>query len=96
MANYCHVFPSLTNFSLPYKILPLCSYILKSSLSKCWELYFYLIFIRQRSDKFGVWSCGAWHLPACGCYEIREHKIAAVMSSGKNFAVWKTAGGEIT
>jgi len=28
-------------------------------------------------------------------YGIREHKIAAVMSFGKNFAVWKTAGREI-
>ncbi|MCU0644515.1 MAG: hypothetical protein MUC94_09655 [bacterium] len=26
---------------------------------------------------------------------IREHKIAAVMSCGKNFAVWKTAGRKI-
>ena len=60
MANYCHVFPSATNFSLPYKILPLCSYILKSSLSKCWELYFYLIFIRQRLDKF--WNFVMWSL----------------------------------
>ncbi|MDZ7264090.1 MAG: hypothetical protein ONB16_05855 [candidate division KSB1 bacterium] len=32
------------------------------------------------------------HLPACGRYGIREHKIAAVMSFGKNFAIWKTAG----
>ena len=31
-----------------------------------------------------------WHR-----YGIREHKIAAVMSCGKNFAVWKTAGREI-
>ncbi len=28
-------------------------------------------------------------------YDIRSHKIAAVMSCGKNFAVWKTAGREI-
>ena len=28
-------------------------------------------------------------------YGIREHKIAAVMSCGKKFAVWKTAGREI-
>ncbi len=28
-------------------------------------------------------------------YGIREHKIAAVMSCGKNFAIWKTAGREI-
>jgi len=33
--------------------------------------------------------------PACGCYGLREHKIAVVMSCGKNFAVWKTAGREI-
>lgn len=28
-------------------------------------------------------------------YGSREHKIAAVMSCGKNFAIWKTAGREI-
>ncbi|MFZ5517618.1 MAG: glutamate synthase-related protein [Candidatus Zhuqueibacterota bacterium] len=28
-------------------------------------------------------------------YGVRNHKIAAVMSCGKNFAVWKTAGREI-
>jgi len=35
------------------------------------------------------------NLLACGRYGIREHKIAAVMSCGKNFAVWKTAWWEI-
>jgi hypothetical protein len=41
---------------------------------------------------FGIFSFEDWNLPTCGRYGIREHKIAAVMSCGKNFAVWKTAG----
>jgi glucosamine 6-phosphate synthetase-like amidotransferase/phosphosugar isomerase protein len=36
------------------------------------------------------------HLPACGCNGIREHKIAAVMSCGKDFAVLQTAGSPST